>query len=179
MNSGTLVRWITSWLEQSLLKRAPQEDAFSYPALAGALSAYVGIDLLQAISSSPWPTAWAITLVDTLAMVAFAWVVLQLTGKSPRLVQTLTALAGTGVVLGLVGLPLVLQAARAQQLGEMPASLAIGWLLMLAWSIAVQAHIFRHALTTRYGLGLVLAGLHTVLAFGLLEVFFPALMGSG
>jgi len=178
MNSDAAMRWVGSWLEQALLKRAPQDDAFSRVALGGALSAYVGIDLLQAISSATWSTAVAVTLMDTLAMVAFAWAVLQLTGKSARLVQTLTALAGTGVVLGIVGLPLVLQAARAQQAGETPAALAVAWLVMLAWSITVQAHIFRHALTVRYGLGLAVAGLHTVLAVALLEVFFPELIGN-
>jgi len=178
MNSDTAKRWVGSWLEQALLKRAPQDDAFSRVALGGALSGYVGIDLLQAVSSSAWSTAVAVTLMDTLAMVAFAWAVLALTGKSARLVQTLTALAGTGVVLGIVGLPLALQAARAQQAGETPAILAVAWLLMLGWSITVQAHIFRHALTVRFGLGLVVAGLHTVLAVALLAVFFPELMGN-
>ena len=47
--------------------------------------------------------------------------------------------------------------------GLLAVPLVLAWLLMLVWSIAVQAHIFRHALSTAYGSGLLLAGLHTVL----------------
>jgi hypothetical protein len=161
-----------SWLEQVLLRRAPQDDGFSYPALVTALLAYLCVDVLQASSGSVWNVALAMTLTDTLVMVVFTWAVLQLAGRAARLVQTLTALAGTGALLGLVGLPLVFQAAHQAADGP-AASTVIGWLLLLAWSIAVQAHIFRHALSTRYGIGLMVAGLHAVLAINLLEIMFP------
>ena len=51
--------------------------------------------------------------------------------------------------------------------------MVLAWLALLAWSIAVQAHIFRHALSTRYGIGLLLAGAHTILAIAILESLFP------
>jgi hypothetical protein len=41
----------------------------------------------------------------------------------------------------------------------------------------VQAHIFRHALSSRYGIGLLVAGLHTVVAIVLLNYFFPPAVG--
>jgi hypothetical protein len=179
MNANGTTSRGRSWLEQVLLRRAPQDDALSYPALVVALLAYLCVDLLQAAGSSVWNVALAMTLMDTLVMVAFTWVVLLLAGRSARLVQTLTALAGTGALLGLVGLPLVLQAASAHQAADGPsASTVIGWLTLLAWSIAVQAHIFRHALSTRYGIGLIVAGLHTVLAINLLEAFFPRVVAG-
>jgi len=149
----------------------------SYSALQWSIAAYVLMDLWQARASSDWPATLGMTLLDTLVMVLFAWTLLLLTKKSARLVQTLTALAGTGTVLGVVGLPLIFQATRTQTEDGPAGILVLGWLLMLVWSIAVQAHIFRHALSTGYGTGLLLAGLHTVLIVTLVETLFPRVAG--
>ena len=46
--------WVSSWLQQILLQRAPQDDPFSYPALVWSLLAYVLVDLFQARTASGW-----------------------------------------------------------------------------------------------------------------------------
>ena len=178
MNEKQIGKWLLSWLEQCLLRRTPQADPVSLAALGGSLLAYMTLDLLQARASSDWQTSLGMTALDTLIMVLFSWSVLRLTKKSARYLQTLTALAGTGAVLGLVGLPLIQQAARAHP-DEGPAGmLVLGWLVLLVWSISVQAHIYRHALSTRYGMGLLVAGLQMVLVISLLETLFPQVTGS-
>ncbi len=166
-----------SWLQQCLLRRAPQDDPVSTTALLQALSGYTLIDLVQASASSSLPIALGMTLVDALLMVVFSWVVLRIAGYTQRFVQTLTALAGTGMILGLLALPLVQLAASAHRNDEPMTDLVLGWLMLLVWSISVQAHIFRHALTVRFGTGLLLAGLHTVLGIGLIETLFPQTPG--
>jgi cytochrome b len=177
MRTDPIKRWLVSWLQQCLLRRAPQDDPLSYSALQWSIVAYVLMDLLQARASSDWPASLGLTTRDTLVLVLFAWTVLLLMKKSARLVQTLTALAGTGTVLGIVGLPLILQAAQTQAEDGPAGILVLAWLLMLVWSIAVQANIFRHALSTAYGSGLLLAGLHTVLIVTLVETLFPRAAG--
>ncbi len=162
-----------SWLQQCLLRRAPQDDPAVLGTLIQALSAYALIDFVQAGASSGAMVSLAMTLLDTLLMAVFIWVVLRVTAKTQRFVQTLTSLAGTGMILGLAALPLVQLAASAHRNDEPMGGLVLGWLVLLAWSISVQAHIFRHALSTRYGIGLMLAGLHTVLAIALIETLFP------
>ena len=176
MNSNTLMNWTWSWVEQLLLRRAPQDDAFSRAALTASLCAYLAVDVLQALGGSAWRVAWAMTFADTLVMVLFAWAVLLLAGKSQRLVQTLTALAGTGTLLGLPGVPLVWQAAHSQQTGGPSAAIVSGWLVLLVWTVAVEAHIFRHALSTRYGFGLMISGLHAVIDIYTLELLFPRVL---
>ncbi|GMQ89046.1 MAG: hypothetical protein BMS9Abin09_0491 [Gammaproteobacteria bacterium] len=167
-----------SWLEQCLLRRAPQADPVSGTVLLWALLGYVLLDLLQARTSSGWLTSLGMTALDTLFMVLFSWSVLRLTNKTARYMQTLTALAGTGAVLGLVGLPLIQQAAQTRP-GEGPGGmLLLGWMLLLVWNISVQAHIYRHALSSRYGVGLLVAGLQMVLVISLLETLFPPVTGS-
>ncbi|MFQ5642472.1 MAG: hypothetical protein ACE5FQ_02120 [Thiogranum sp.] len=178
MEQKQVTKWLMSWLEQCLLRRAPQADPVSLAALGGALLAYLVMDLLQARASSGWPTSLAMTVLDTLVMILFSWSVLRLTKKTARYPQTLTALAGTGAVLGLIGLPLVRQAAQLQS-GEGPTgALVLGWLMLLVWSVTVQAHIYRHALSARYAAGLLIAILHMVLVISLLETLFPPVAGS-
>ncbi len=145
----------------------------SVPALAAALLLYVLTDQAQALAGSSWLVASAMTLLDSMIMVLFSSLVLVIAGKTGRYVQTLTALAGTGALLGMVGLPLVTLATNASQSGGPAGVLVIGWLLLLIWSITVQAHIFRHALSTSFGIGLMISGLHAVLAITLLEYLFP------
>jgi hypothetical protein len=166
-----------SWLQQCLLRRAPQDDPVSYRTLMQALSGYLLIGLVQASASSGLKISLGMTLLDTLLMAVFVWVVLLVTSKTQRFPQTLTSLAGTGMMLGLAALPLVQLAATAHRHDEPMGGLVLGWLILLVWSITVQAHIFRHALSVRYGIGLMLAGLHTVLAIGLIEALFPQAQG--
>ena len=166
-----------SWLQQALLRRAPQDDPVSLDALWLALAGYVLVDLVQASASSGLRVSLAMTLVDTLLMLVFAWLLLRVTGHARRYPQTLTSLAGTGMILGLVALPLVERAAAAHRNDEPMADLVLLWLMLLAWGISVQAHIFRHALSTRYGVGLMLAGLHAALAIGMIETLFPQAQG--
>jgi len=177
MNSSSTAAWLTSWLQQCVLRRAPQDDPFSPAGLVGGLLAYALVDVLQARAASGWPVALGMSLVDTLIVILFSWLVLLVAKKPARLAQTLTAVAGTGAVLGLPGIPLMMHAARAQQNGEPGAALVLGWLVLLVWNISVQAHIFRHALSSRYGVGLLVAGLHTVVAIVVLDFLFPPTVG--
>lgn len=179
INGKPVQAQLFSWLEQCLLRRAPQDDALSWQRLQWALFAYIALDLAQARISSGWMTAVGMSVLDTLILVLFSWSLLRVTGKTARYPQILTALAGTGVILGFVGLPLMLRAAQlhADAGSDPDLVLVLGWLLLLGWSIAVQAHIYRHALSASYGAGLLAAGAQMVLAISLMETLFPRAVG--
>ncbi|MDT8388587.1 MAG: hypothetical protein RQ736_13860 [Thiogranum sp.] len=171
--SATVQAWLLSWLDQCLLRRVPQDDAQSTSALRWSILAYFATDLFQALPGTDQAQAFGMAMADTLLMILFSWAVLTLSGKATRWVQTLTALAGTGMLLSLFAMPLVLQVSRSVESGGAPGALLVSaWLLLLVWSIAVQAHIFRHALSTRYGVGVLIAILHTLLAITLLQALF-------
>ncbi|HLF30824.1 MAG TPA: hypothetical protein VI566_07310 [Xanthomonadales bacterium] len=86
-----------------------------------------------------------------------------------RLPQTLTALAGTGLIFGAFSILLVLQAAP----GSPQPLLALLWLATFAWSLVVDAHIYRRALSTTMSLGILIAVLLFALNFILMETLFP------
>ena len=165
---------LAGWLDICLLRRAPQDEPWSPAALLLALAAYTLVDLLVAAASSGWRVAAAMTAVDLALLVAFVWMLLRLMGRPARFVQTLTALAGSGSLLGVAALPLVQQAARAQAAGgEASGGLALMWLLLVVWSLVVRAHIFRHALSAAFVAGAMAAVIHAAMLFGLIEYLFP------
>ncbi len=91
---------------------------------------------------------------------------LHLKKLSSRLPQTLSALAGTGLIFGFGSVFLISQAdpARAQPV------LALVWFGVFLWSIAVDAHIYRHALSIKMNLGVLVAVLIFAVNFILLEI---------
>lgn len=74
-----------------------------------------------------------------------------------RFLQTLAAVAGTGALLTLCGLPMVEMLGVG---GEGSALAMVGvllWLGLISWSLLVTAHILRHAIEVNLSVGLLLA----------------------
>jgi hypothetical protein len=95
-------------------------------------------------------------------------ILLKLRNFQVRLPQTLTALAGTGFIFGLMSL-LVLT--RVDPDKSQP-DLALLYLGLFGWSLAVDAHIYRHALSIKMGIGVLLAVLIFAANFVLLRAVF-------
>lgn len=97
--------------------------------------------------------AFGLMLFRLAVATTFVAVVLSLRGLSARANQTLSALFGTGIIFTLLVLPLlVLIGGGAQGPG-----LALVYFGLLTWSLAVDGHIFRHAVNGSMVLGALLA----------------------
>ena len=168
-----LNHWFRSWLGICLLRRSPQDDPRSYTGLTLALLLYAVTDILVAGGGSGWWAALGMTAIDVLVMVLLTAALLSLSGKSVRLMQTLTALAGAGGLLGLLALPAVRQSASYTTDDQLPTLLVVFWLVLMVWSIVVRAHIYRHALSINYALATAVAILQAFLVFRLVGRLFP------
>ena len=78
---------------------------------------------------------------------------LNLRRQAARIPQTISALAGTGFIFGLLGLLLLLQLDPA----EPQPNVAMACLGLFVWSLAVDGHIYRHALSIKMSLGVLVA----------------------
>ena len=85
-----------------------------------------------------------------------------------RLTQTLSTLAGTGLIFGFLSILLVSQAEPEQN----QPGLAMIWFAVFLWSLAVDAHIYRHALSITMSLGVLVAVLIFSVNFILIEAVF-------
>ena len=89
---------------------------------------------------------------------------------SSRLPQTLTALAGTGILFGAISILLVLQA----EPGTAQPLLVMLWFGAFIWSLLVDAHIYRRAMSLPMRLGMLIAVLIFALNFIVIQMVYPA-----
>lgn len=89
-------------------------------------------------------------------------------GTAARIPQTLSALAGTGFLLGLVWIGLL----SAMEPGQPRPGVALASLGLFVWSLVVDAHIYRHALSIKMSFGILVAVLIFAGNFVLLEAMF-------
>lgn len=94
---------------------------------------------------------------------------LQARRQAARIPQTISALAGTGFIFGLLSHALLSQV----QPGQPQAGLATAYLGLFLWSLAVDAHIYRHALSIKMSGGVLVA----VLIFGANFIILKAVFG--
>jgi len=143
------------FLDICLFRKGPQDVPSSWTLLKLTLAAY-GISSLMVLLVNVEPAiAFFQILVDLSLLGGMTYGVLNLLGYEMRFVQTLTALAGTGTLLGLIAWPLVIwMAQEAAVEGGMGLS-SLLFLLLLGWSIAVMAHVLHHALSTSRPMGLL------------------------
>jgi hypothetical protein len=117
--------------------------------------------------------AAGLALVDTGMLAGFVLLLLYLQSKTERINQALSALAGSGSLMGLFALPLVLLVDPGQPAAQVPALLAGVWLLLLIWNLFVMAHIIRHALSSSFAVGLGAAVLYALVSMQIVATLFP------
>ena len=106
-------------------------------------------------------------IIYNLVLLTAVYFLLKLVGYKERGIQTLTAIAGSGLFISLVLLPGLLMMNSVE---EQVKSFVFLILIDNVWRIAVNAHIFRHALSV----GLLMAMILSVsyLLFGILIADF-------
>lgn len=154
----------------ALLRRGPQILPASKALLALILAAHLGTGVLLGLFGLPPAMALLSALAGTLIMVALVHGLLMLHRLHARVTQTLTALAGCEVLLGLLVLPLSALYYAGGGAAELAALLS---LLLLAWNVAVAAHIFRHALNVSVGMGVMFAIGYTLISLSLSGLIGP------
>lgn len=149
------------------LRSGPQDLPDSWRFTTGIVGLYLVMNVAmsqQVGDENATVTSFAITVLQFAAV----WVLL-LTRKHPeRLAQTLAALAGTGIILGIISFIFLVQAdADTQQ-----PLLALGWFSVFVWSLVVDAHIYRNALSITMSQGMLVAVLLLAASYVLVEFAF-------
>lgn len=147
--------------EICLFRAGPQDLPYS-TALATRLSvALVGLGVMGMVLQGSDPGRMPLRVgMIVLFLLLPAWLLLRWRGFASRYVQTLTAIAGVGVLYNLLALPLVVSlAARQDAIGTDPGLAVISWMLLALtlWRLLVSAHIWRHALSLPLSAGAIIA----------------------
>jgi hypothetical protein len=131
--------------------------------------------LLSSVALPFWEALLA-GVLDTLLLAAMTLSVLYLQRLQNRLKQTLTALAGTGMLIGVVAIPLSSWLHTAHETNTATGTPALLLLLLIGWSLTVAGHILRHALSTPFIMGLVLAMVFYWITINILNAIFPVMV---
>ena len=162
-------RFILTLLDMLRLRSGPQQMPTGWLVAAGLAIAYLAqgflVDLVTGDSDGAPRSLVAISV-----QFGIVGLLLNLRGYQVRLPQTLSALAGTGFIFGLLALLIL---SRVDP-GNPQADLALLYLILFGWSLAVDAHIYRHALSVKFGRGILMA----VLIFAANFVLIKTLFGS-
>ncbi len=165
---------IRAWFNICLLRQGPQDLPASGFLLGVSLCCYGLVSVLVSSQSYTFSMALLLTVVDLGLLVVFAWSLLYLQRKAERLNQTLSALAGTGSLMGLIALPLLLTIGPDATSEPVPASLLSLWLLLLLWNLFIMAHIIRHALSSSFAIGFGISLLYALLNMQVIVTLFSA-----
>ena len=156
------------FLDICLLRANPEDVPASRLLMLLGMLVYCVSSLLITFIDNSTRTAIVAVAVGVLMMIGFALAGLWIRSFMNRAVQTVTALAGTGVIFNLISWPLAVLASQysAEQL-MFPRYLL---LLLLFWNIAVIGHILRNALTIPYWAGVGISILYVFTYFRVMSV---------
>ena len=136
------------------------------------LNLVVGVLLIGNDFGGPDKALFA-ALLDIVISLLWIWLLLAFKHHPGRFLQSATALLGSGVLVGLLALPLQMMAGDGTEPG-LPAHLAgVALFFVLLWSLMVVAHILRHALEVRMGLAMGLALTYSILTTVIVRSLFP------
>ncbi|MDX9766732.1 MAG: hypothetical protein RBT51_05260 [Ectothiorhodospiraceae bacterium] len=159
-----------------LLRQGPQDLPASGSLLVLVLAVYFGVSVAIALPMYGSSLALTQALAETMLLGLFTRVILAIARRPNRWVQTFTALAGVGALLGLFVLPLVhVLAPAGDEPGTLEGLASLVYLGLIGWLLAAYGHVFRHALSLR-GLapGVLLALAYVFLSAIVVELLLPA-----
>jgi hypothetical protein len=164
---------VNPFVQICLLRSGPQDLPTSGILLAITLTAYTVMSILLSKVYLSAPSALVSGVLDTALLVALTVILLYVQRRNARVVQTVTALAGTGAIITFVALPISGWLYGADQAAGEGGFAVLLWLILTGWSLAVIGHIFRHALSVPYFVGLVLAMAFYWISISVFRALFP------
>ncbi|MGD2052996.1 MAG: hypothetical protein PVG45_02730 [Gammaproteobacteria bacterium] len=156
-----------------LLRAGPQDVPYSTSLLAAVTFLYLAGGIVVLTTALATSQAVANMMLDIAVLFAFSYFCLSLLGFRARFVQTVTALAGVGIVYHLLAWPLFIQihGMQPEQQGVKIAGLLM--LLLISWQVLVFAHVFRHAMQLSMARALALSFGYLFLSMAAAEIIFP------
>ncbi len=158
-----------------LLRTGPAKAPPSSRLLAQTLLGYLAAGWLVASLHLGVAESLLSSVIDAVLLIGMTGGLLAVRGYLTRLQQTLIALAGSGVILGILAWPLLLWLKMAQQAGVSPGMGPLLLFGLMLWTLAVTAHIMRHALSVSFTVGVLIAVLYALVSIRVMTFLFPTI----
>jgi hypothetical protein len=167
-----IVLWST-FFNICRLRLGPQDLPSSNVLLSLSLFFYAAVGVALSLLRLSVKEAVLSNIVDVGLLIVLTSSLLYVARYSARITQTLTALAGTNGLLGILSFPVLfwLEQARLNESDiSLPALLLLG---LIVWNFLVYAHILRHALVVPFFVGSIFTVIMYFLTFSILNLLVP------
>ena len=161
----------------ALWRRGPRDLPASPALLATAALLYLATSALQSLLIDGPALALARGVADTGFTAAALWLCLAVGRRGHRLLQTLTAVLGTGTLLALPMIAVLWLGDALGPQGPVAGVIKLLLLPLLVWDLCVLAHIVRVALEAPLVAGVAVATTYYLLGYLLIEKLLPATVG--
>ncbi len=167
----TLKTLFNYFLQICLFQKGPQDLPASRFFLATVIAFAAFFALLINLVNLPFERAIMAVILNLGVVIIITHLILWFYNKPSRLIQTLTALMGAGIVISIFGIPVVVMLQYSQNNNVNLSSGIFLWLVLFVWEIAVTAHILRHALSTTFLQGFIISILYPLVYFQVASYF--------
>ena len=169
-----MIKLFTLFLEICAFKKGPQDVPAAKALLQLLAGLYLSISVLVLALNLDLTEAFLQATVETVLVLGFPWLLLNLAKKPGRYLQTVSALLGCDILISLCALP----ALSSLSIQPTPLGLAAVIMLMI-WNWLVTGHIFKHALSQPFLFGIGVALLYFLLSYQIIAMLFPAPVTPG
>ena len=155
-----------------LLKLGPEDVEYSVRLMQRSLAFYIVSGFMLLINRVDVSDAMLEMISDALILVGFTYTVLVLLDKKPRFIQTISALAGVGVLFHVISLPLM--TILDNDAGNSANGLiSVMMLMLISWQLLVIAHIYHRALNSSMMSAIALSFALLIISITVSQILFP------
>ncbi len=154
-----------------LFRKGPQDIPYSKILFRLSILSYALVSYLLLHLSVTSLQALLQVAVEIILVIIFSFIVLSLTNKRSRLIQTASALLGTDTLISCTALPVI--ATLSIDNNNLLAFFTM--LALMVWHWLITAHILRHALEQTFSFAMGIAFLYIFSTYQIMGVLFPAI----
>ena len=160
---------IKAFFDMCLLRRQPQDIPASRELLVFTVGIYLLITFLVVELDQMVTDTILAGLIDTGFLLAFVYLLLFLCRKASRWTQTVTALAGTGIIFSVLVIPIIIGTFDSDPMTPVQQIFYLFQYIILIWYVVVLAHIFRHAISSSFVTGMFISIIYVLSSLILIE----------
>lgn len=157
-----------------MLRSGPQDLPSSAFLLRGVLALNIVIGVLVSFPVSGFEHSLMEVSLDLFLLSILLYTGLQWRGLTLRFTQIFIALMGTGIVFGMLMMPVVYQLVASKAAGEPALFAALVWWGIVFWNITVFAYILQQGLDIKFNVAFTLAIMYILLFWQISSWVFPA-----
>lgn len=159
-----MLSWAKFFIQVCFLRAAPQDAPGSKSIRNISIAVYFAIGMLVSLHTQPLLPSLFVAFMQTLILVFITNLLLLIRKTPERFDQTVTALMGTGALIGLVAIPIL---NLILVTGGEASNLSFLWIVLIAWETAVAGHILRHAMDVTFITALGVALIYMYVSFAI------------